>query len=74
MYLPAREEGSRQDEQREEDREDGKTLGRAGEHTVVPSEYCELVQPGDKVPARSRVAGDEDANGEEGEGVHVRRW
>ena len=38
--------------------------------TVIPSEYRELIQSGDKVPTRSDVASKEDAKREDGDGVH----
>ena len=39
---------------------------------MIPGEDGELIQAGDEVPACGDVASNEDAKGEDGEGVHVR--
>lgn len=40
------------------------------DNSVVPGEYSELVKTSDEIPSSSDVAGDEDSEGEDGEGVH----
>lgn len=59
-----------QDEEEEEDGEDGEALGGACDDAVVPGEDGQLVQAGDEVPAGGRVSRDEDAERDNGEGVH----
>ena len=39
-------------------------------YSVFPGKDGKLIQAGNEVPARSDVASDEDAEGEDGEGVH----
>lgn len=58
------------DEYEEENREEDESLCGSGHHTVIPREYGEFVQPGNKVPPRGDVSRNEDAEGEDGKGVH----
>lgn len=44
--------------------------GPTHNNTVLPGEEEKLIETGDKVPASSDVASYEDAEGEDGEGVH----
>lgn len=60
----------RHDEQEEENGQDRKALGGAGDDAVIPGEEGQLVEAGDEVPARGDVASDEDAE-RDGEGVHA---
>lgn len=48
-------------------------MGCAYENTVVPGKDGKLIQASDEIPAGSDVSGDEDANCEDGERVHVQR-
>lgn len=60
----------RNDEDEEDDREKDKSLSSASPDTVIPSEYGKLVETCDKVPTRSNIPGDKDAERQDGEGVH----
>ncbi|KAK6443534.1 hypothetical protein LTR95_000361 [Oleoguttula sp. CCFEE 5521] len=46
------------------------TESAAYDDSVVPSKDSELIQSSDKIPARSDVAGEEDAKGDDGYWVH----
>lgn len=39
-------------------------------NSVIPSEYSQLIQSRDKIPARGDITGKEDAKGEDGDRVH----
>jgi hypothetical protein len=63
----------RENQQKEEDRQQSEALCSACDNSVIPREYCELVQAGQEVPACSRVARDKDPECEYGECVHLQR-
>lgn len=60
----------RYDENEEEDGEEYESLSGASPDAVVPGKDGELVKTSDKIPARSNVPGDEDAERQDREGVH----
>jgi hypothetical protein len=62
-----------QHQEKEEQGQDGKSLGGSGDNTTVPGENGELVQAGGQVPTSSRVSCDEDSKRYYGEGVHLQR-
>lgn len=41
---------------------------------VIPGKDGQLVEPGHKIPPRSDVPSNEDANGQGGEWVHASEW
>lgn len=60
----------REEKQEEEEGQDEKSLGGTSHDAVIPGKDRELIETCDEVPTRCDVPGDEDAQGQDREGVH----
>lgn len=70
ICLPHSKPFNRNNKEKEENGEDSESFGSARHNSVFPGEDSKFIKLSNKIPPRSNVAGYEDRESENGEGVH----